>query len=462
MNKYQDLLARYVENIFCALDDGVYISDKDGTTLHVNIMYERLTGLTYDELVGQNVRVLQEKGVFDEIVSPEVIRTGKPATKVQVLQDGTRVVLRGFPVFNDNHELVLVVTLVRDVTLIGQMREQILQQKKLISIYHNQIELLSTNCPASKKTYETPRIKELSELVKRVAATDATILLLGETGVGKDRFARMAHDNSPRKDNLFLKVDCSSISEQLIESELFGYAPGAFTGANSKGKLGHFEIADKGTIFLDEIGELPLTMQAKLLRVLQDQEIVRVGSSVPRKVDVRIIAATNRSLEEEIEKGNFRSDLFYRLRVAVVDIPPLRETPEMIPGLINHFLERYGAKYKKDIICSDDTMYIFLAYQWPGNIRELENVIQSLVITCEGHEILPKDLPPSMNTATTQDLINKAGALSGESGRSLKEIMGDLERQVIKQALETYGSVKKASEILGVNRSTIFRKIREQ
>lgn len=460
MTKYQEKLAPFLENIFDAMDDGVYITDKDGTTLHVNTMYKKLTGLTSEALLGKNVHALKKSGVFDEVVNPEVVETGKPTTSVQVLQGGKRVVLRGFPVFDNDNKLAMVITLVRDVTLIGQMREQILHQKELISLYHNQIEHLSAKPPEINTSYEAPQIKQLTELVKRVASTDATILLLGETGVGKDWFARMAHQHSPRKDNIFLKVDCGSISEHLIESELFGYVSGAFTGANSKGKLGHFEIADKGTIFLDEIGELPLPMQAKLLRVLQDQEVMRVGSSTPKKVDVRIIAATNRNLEEEMEKGNFRNDLFYRLRVAVVDIPPLREVPLMIPGLVKHFLQRYGTKYKKKILCPEETMTLFLTYGWPGNIRELENTIQSLVVTCEGHEILPKDLPPSMHNTSFHQIKSPAGGLSGGSGRSLKEIMSDLEKQVIQQALDEYGSVNKASEMLGVNRTTIFRKMK--
>ncbi len=460
MDRYSNTLSPYLENILAALDDGVYVTDKEGKTLHINSMYEKLTGLRSEDLVGQNVRVLREKGVFDEVVNPMVVKRQKPVTSVQVLKDGKRVVLRGHPVFDDNKNLTLVITLVRDVTLIGQMREQIIQQKKLISIYHDQIELLSHSSPSSKNSYEAPQIKDLTELVKRVAATDATIILLGETGVGKDRFARMAHENSPRKDEMYLKVDCGSISENLIESELFGYAPGAFTGANSKGKIGHFEIANKGTIFLDEIGELPLTMQAKLLRVLQDQEVMRVGSSIPKKVDVRIIAATNRNLEEEVEKGNFRIDLFYRLRVAVVDIPPLRQIPGMIPGLVHHFIERFGVKYKKDIICPDGTMNIFLTYRWPGNIRELENTIQSLVVTSQSHEILPVDLPPCMCAAISNLTKKTEATLNAESGRTLKEIMSGLEKQVIQQTLDKYGSVNKASEILGVNRTTLFRKMR--
>lgn len=460
MEKFSKSLALYVENILAALDDGVYVTDKEGTTLHVNAMYEKLSGLKAEDLLGQNVRVLREKGVFDKIVNPIVVKEQKPVTNVQVLKTGKRVVLRGFPVFDSNNELALVITLVRDVTLIGQMREQILQQKKLISIYHNQIEHLSSGSQVGATSFESPQVRELSELVKRVASTDATILLLGETGVGKDWYARMAHENSPRKDEVFLKVDCGSISENLIESELFGYAPGAFTGANRQGKIGHFEIANKGTVFLDEIGELPLTMQAKLLRVLQDQEVMRVGSSVPQKVDVRIIAATNRNLEEEVANGNFRIDLFYRLRVAVVDIPPLREVREMIPGLVNHFLERFKAKYKKDIVCHDDTMNIFMAYKWPGNIRELENTIQSLVVTCQGHEILPEDLSPCMQAAWYSLQSTPSGELSGGSGRSLREITSDFEKQVIQQALDKYGSVNRASVALGINRTTLFRKMR--
>jgi PAS domain S-box-containing protein len=460
MSIYLQSLAPYIENILASLDDGVYVTDKDGTTLHVNAMYEKLSGLQAEELLGQNVRDLKEKGVFDVIVNPLVVEKLQPVTHVQTLQCGKRVVLRGFPVFDSNNELALVITLVRDVTLIGQMREQILQQKKLISIYHNQIEHLSATSPCGTGCYEAPQLQQLSDLVKRVALTDATILLQGETGVGKDWFAHMAHEHSPRREEVFLKVDCGSISEHLIESELFGYVPGAFTGAHRQGKIGHFEIANKGTIFLDEIGELPLTMQTKLLRVLQDQEVMRVGSSTPKKVDVRIIAATNKNLEEEVAKGTFRIDLFYRLRVAVVDIPPLRKVREMIPGLANHFLEKFKTKYKKDLVCHDDTMDIFMRYKWPGNIRELENTIQSLVVTCEGHEILPKDLPPSMH-ATDAFMQDPRGQLSGGSGKPLKEIMSRLEKQVIQQALDRYGSVNEASAVLGINRTTLFRKMRE-
>jgi PAS domain S-box-containing protein len=402
MTKYQSFLASYVENIFDALDDGVYVTDKEGTTIHVNAMYTKLTGLKAEELLGHNVRELRDKGIFDTILNPTIVKTLKPETNVQTLKDGKRVVLRGFPVFDRNKELVLVITLVRDVTLMEQMRMQSLQQKDLISVYQNQIERLSAIDSEKYHSYEIPRAEQLSERVERVAATDKSILLRGEIGVGKDRVARLVHDRSPRKNEIFLAVNCNNLFKKQIEVELFGYAPDpldAFTSADSDGKMGYFETANKGTVFLDEIGVLPLTMQAKLLSVLQDQEVMREGSPVPKKVDVRIIAATNRNLEDEIKKGNFSRDLLDKLREAVLDIPPLRETPKMIPGIVNHFLQHYGAKYSKDIICPDETMSVFLAYQWPGNIRELKNTVQNLILSCEGNEIRPQDLPPCMHIA---------------------------------------------------------------
>jgi PAS domain S-box-containing protein len=399
MDNHQSFLASNVINILDALDDGVYVTDKEGTTLHVNSMYKKLTGLTSEELLGQNVRVLREKGVFDTILNPTIVKTGKPETNVQTLQDGKRVVLRGFPVFDDNRELILVITLVRDVTLIEQMRMQIFQQKNLLSIYQNRIELLSAKDADSYDAFETPQIEKLVENVKQAAVTEAPMLLLGEAGTGKHQIARLAHDNSPRKHEIFLTLDCSSISEDRLEDELFGYVPegpDGFTCADSEGRTSPFEAANKGTVFVDEIDALPLTVQEKLLRVLRDREVKRVGSPVPREVDVRLIAASNSDLGVEMQKGNFSRDLYNLLSEAVIEIPPLRETPEMIPGMVRHFLKRYGLKYKKEISCPDETISILSAYRWPGNFQELKNTLQSIVLTCDIDEILPQHLPPAM------------------------------------------------------------------
>jgi transcriptional regulator with PAS, ATPase and Fis domain len=319
----------------------------------------------------------------------------------------------------------------------------------------------------------------LNQQLESVAVTDATVLLQGETGVGKDVFARRIHQASSRVGKPFVKVDCPTIPESLFESELFGYAPGAFSGAQTKGKLGLLEMADKGTLFLDEIGELPLAMQAKLLRVLQDREFLRVGSTKVRKVDVRVVSATNRDLEEEVGEGRFRSDLFYRLRVAVLTLPPLRERQADILPLANHFLERYARRYNKRLSFEAAATAVFSQYQWPGNIRELENLIQSLVITNQNGKILLADLPsnmvgrlsdscrnltppePTEALATVPELCFPQLPHELEEGnRSLKAIMGDIERQILTYALKKHGSHAKVARRFKIDRSTLFRKLR--
>jgi transcriptional regulator with PAS, ATPase and Fis domain len=255
---------------------------------------------------------------------------------------------------------------------------------------------------------------------------------------------------------MFLKVDCGSIAANLIESELFGYMPGAFSGASAKGKLGYFEIADKGTIFLDEIGELPMPMQTRLLRVLQDNEVMRVGASQPRKVDVRVIAATNRNLKEDMENGRFRSDLYYRLNVATIHIPPLRERRKDIAPLAELFLRRYSAKYKKKFHFAPEVPAALEAYIWPGNVRELQNMIQSLVITRDPPMIRLQDLPRQVPGNTP------AGEYDDHSATPmpLKELVASLERDVLEKAIRTYGSVNKVAKLFQVDRTTIFRKLK--
>ncbi len=402
MKSYQNYLDSNVINIFEALDDGVYVSDKEGTTLHVNSMYEKITGLTSEELLGQNVRALKEEGIFDAILNPKIVKTGKPATSLQTLQDGRRVVLRGFPVFDDKDELVLIVTLVRNVTLIEQMREQISQQENQLFIRDNQLEYFLDKALKGINLYKTPQTEQLSERIQQAGAHDQFVLLRGESGMGKGRLARLVHENSPRKNEMYIKIDCGSLSKNLIESQLFGYvpeAPSAFERPEGKGKLGYIEIADKGTIFLNGIEELPLQIQEKLLRVLRDQEVTRVASTLLQKIDVRIIAASSSNLEDEIKNGNFSRDLYQRLSETIIDVQPLRESPEIIPELANHYLKKYSERYKKDIILPEETMNIFLKYQWPGNITELKHTLHCLAMTCEGHEIFPQNLPPAIQAS---------------------------------------------------------------
>lgn len=453
-------VARHFEYILDALPDGVFITDTTGTTLRVNRMYEQITGLKQEQVRGKNVRSLVVEGIFDRVLNPEIVRTGKPSTHVQQLGNGKKLVLSGIPVFDDTGTLCLVVTFVRDITMITRLNEQMDEQRKLIDQIHEQIAYISQKqARAVEAVFESPAMQVVKNYLSNVAATDATVLILGETGVGKDVFARYTHSVSERKDKIMLKVDCGGISETLTESEMFGYMPGAFTGASNKGKPGYFELADGGTVFLDEIGELPLSMQTRLLRVLQDGEIMRVGGSRPRKVDVRIIAATNRNLEDCVKEGTFRSDLYYRLNVATVSIPSLRQRPEDIRPLAEHFLTQYTAKYRKTMAFMDVTLDIMSRYEWPGNVRELQNMVHSLVITHRGPLISPRDLPTQLvgNNGSTQTYTEEI--LHG--GRPLKDIMAEIERGFLLQAIEAHGSVQKVAQLFQVNRSTIFRKIQQ-
>lgn len=451
----QGLLGKYVRNILDVVPAGVFISDIAGDTLYVNRVYEQLTGIRLEEVVGRNVRTLLRDGTFDFVLNPEIVRTRKPVTHVQQLQNGTRLVLTGVPVFDATGSLRLVVTFARDVTLLTELQSQLESQQKLIEQMNDQLAHIVEESKAPNSIYASQKMAETVSLALRLAPTDATVLVLGETGVGKDVMGRLIHSLSSRKDKMLVKVDCGGISSSLIESELFGYMPGAFTGASTKGKAGYFELADGGTIFLDEIGELPLPMQTKLLRVLQDGEIVRVGSSSPRKVNVRVIAATNRDLAACVEEGSFRRDLFYRLNVASVCIPPLRERREDIAPLAEYFLRQYTAKYHKTMAFMPVTLERLTAHAWPGNVRELQNLVHSLVITLNARLISPADLPKNM-VKLEEPLQDDAYCLDG---KSLKEIMAEKEREFLRKAIQAHGSVQKVAVLLKINRSTIFRKL---
>ena len=464
----------FFEAILDEMSDGIYITDRAGTTICVNRMYEQLTGLRKDDIRGRDVRDLVGSGVFDIALNPEIVRTGKPTTHVQHLKDGKTLVLSGYPVFDDDGGLRFVVTFARDITLMTRLNDQINRQRSLVSQTAGQIEYVARRqlLKSQSPTFASQSMKRVITLVDRVAPTDATVLILGETGVGKDVIARLVHNKSSRRDKLMLKVDCGGISETLTESEMFGYVGGAFTGASSKGKAGYFEIANGSTVFLDEIGELPLSMQTRLLRVLQDGEIVRVGSSQPRKVDVRVIAATNKNLKECVDAGTFRRDLYYRLNVAVLEIPPLRERRDDIAPLAKSFLEEFSAKYHKNLHFMDITLEMMRNYSWPGNVRQLVNTIERAVNIAQGEILEPRHLPenilmaetgkevvPSFFTDTPH--IPGASAIPQDTVKSVRHHKKPT-KDMLLQAIENCdGNISVACTELGISRSTIYRYMRK-
>jgi len=299
----------------------------------------------------------------------------------------------------------------------------------------------------------SPKISEILNLVKKVAPTKSTVLITGESGTGKELIAHAIHQNSTRKTERFIPINCAAIPENLLESELFGHVKGAFTGAISS-KEGLFKIADKGTLFLDEVGELPLSLQAKLLRVVEDGEVLPVGGVKPIKADIRLIAATTRNLSKEVEKGNFREELYYRLNVVEIALPPLRERKEDIPLMVNHFVNRLNMELRKSVSGLDpQTMRILLSYSWKGNVRELQNVIERAMILCEGDIIMTSDLPSLLSTG--KEHIEK-------EEDNLKEILREYEKGHVIKVLEKTGQDKKeAARLLGLSLSSLYRKIEE-
>ena len=299
------------------------------------------------------------------------------------------------------------------------------------------------------------QILDILEIVHRVAPTDATVLLRGESGVGKEVFARAIHFLSNRSDKPFITVNCAAIPENLLEAELFGYEKGAFTGAYTS-KKGKFELANGGTIFLDEIGDMPVNLQVKLLRVLQEKEIERLGGNKPIKVDVRIIAATNRDLEQLIREGKFREDLYYRLNVIPIFIPPLRERKEDIPVLVQHFIEQFGKVYGKEVIVSPEVMDAFFAYDWPGNVRELQNVVERMVILDRDGVLTYEDLPIELKQLEKKKDSERISAGDFEGS------IWDVEKRMIEEALEKTGYViKDAAKLLGMTPRQVSYRIRK-
>ncbi len=301
---------------------------------------------------------------------------------------------------------------------------------------------------------DAPELQAVYEVVKRAAPTRATVLILGESGTGKELIAQALHEESPRRDQPFIKVNCAALSETLLESELFGHEKGAFTGAIGR-KEGRFELADSGTLFLDEIGDISPALQIKLLRVLQQKEFERVGGVSTLKVDVRLVAATNRDLASEVKSGKFREDLYYRLNVVAVTLPPLRNRKGDIPALVSHFVEKYGKAYGKEIRgLAPGTLNALLAHDWPGNVREIENVVERAVVLAKGPEMTADDLPPTLRGPRPRE--RSPGALI--PGATLYEI----EREAILRTLDMVGgSTSRAAEILGISVRKIQYRLKE-
>ena len=443
--------------IFETSYDVMYVSDGEGNTIRASSACLELWGKKENELIGRNVIDLEKEGIYTPSITRLVLEQRKKVSAIQTTKEGRRLMVVGTPIKNEQGEVIRVINASRDITEVSQMQSEISEMKRLIAGYKQELmELKKDKTEKVKLISYSKKMEKTLELARRVANVDSTVLILGESGVGKEMVANLIHETSDRKNSPFIKVNCGAIPENLLESELFGYEGGAFTGAKKEGKMGLFELANKGTLFLDEIAEMPLALQVKLLRVLQEREVMRVGGVKPVAVNVRIIAATNRNLHEDVQKGNFREDLYYRLNVIPLSILPLRERREDILPLASYFIEQFNQKYLTKKTLSAETAEAFELYNWPGNVRELQNIVERLIVMSDGDEIQHLHLPEEItNLSSNRDKVQVLDILP------LKECMEMAEKQLLRLAKQKYSSTVKIADALQVNQSTISRKLQK-
>lgn len=452
--------------------DGIYITDGKGVTLFVNKAWEKTSGLPRERVLGRSVQEMQQEGLYSRSVALLVLERKATVTIFQEYVTGRQALTTGNPVFDQEGKIVRVVCNVRDISGLLQLRKELQTTKELSLRYSDELRELRKQQYEGTVVARSKAFRQVLEAAHKAAQFDTTVLLLGESGVGKDVVARFIHAHSRRKDQPFIQVNCAAIPSPLFESEVFGYVKGSFTGADPHGKPGMFELASGGTIFLDEIADVPLEAQGKLLRAIQEKEVFKVGDRTPMKLDVRILSATNKDLKVEVEKGTFRRDLYFRLNVFPIGIPPLRERPEDIPALAFHFLERLNRRNKTHKTVTAEVMNEFLRYSWPGNARELENVVEFAYVTSPGEEITVQCLPSSIWVEGGERGLNEGHYRTGGKVMSsdysqyaantldLKEARSFYERAVLLAALSRNQSLRKTARSLGISASTLLRKMR--
>lgn len=444
-------LYRELEAIFESSFDGLYITDGQANTIRVNSAYEKITGLSKKDLIGRNMHSLVQEKIFDYSVTLEVLKKKESITIIQKVKGDKQLIVTGTPVFDDNKEVMLVVTNVRDITKLNRLQTELEESRRLNSSFYQSLqEHDGIEHALEKMVIKSRAMVQIVKKAIKVARAETSILLLGESGVGKSMLANIIHKMSPRKEGPFIKINCGTIPDSLMESELFGYEKGAFTGALHTGKAGLIEIAHKGTVFLDEVGELKPDMQVKLLEVIEEKTFKKVGAQHSTHIDVEIVAATNRDLKEMIRSGQFREDLYYRLNIVPISIPPLRERKEDIIPLTINVLEKFNKQRKLKKRFLPETLDRLAGYDFPGNVRELINVVERMFILSDEDLIRVRDLPASIR--------ENQEALSFPKG-SLKTIMADVEAQVITDTLTRCGTLAQTARELDLHTTTLWRKM---
>lgn len=448
LTKNQQLQA--LQLIFNQIHDGACVTDAEGIVTHFNEPYGRFLGVVPSEQIGKHIT-----DVVENTRMHIVAKTGKAEINASQSIQGENMVVQRIPI-KENGRVIAVFGLVifKNIKELGRLAKKLSELESQVKLYQKQLNSMrSTRYSFDSIIGESKPLLRLKKEALQAAVTDLSVLISGESGTGKELFAQSIHNASSRRVQPFIQLNCAAIPKDLLEAELFGYSKGAFTGAKSTGKPGKFELADSGSLFLDEIGDLPLEMQPKLLRALEEKEFERVGGNRLIRSDFRLIAASNQDLEGMVERGEFRADLFYRLNVVALHVPPLRERANDVVCLARYLLQKIAGKtLQPPVNLTPSAMTLLKQHSWPGNVRELKNVIDRTMATLTSDHITPADLPFYLHR-------DKETRGSGQSSL-LKEVVAKAEKLAIKDALKMTGYHKiKAAELLGIHRTLLYKKI---
>lgn len=438
----------FFERIVESSHDEIFVCDRDGYMIYCNKAFESNYGIDREDMIGKTAMFLNEAGYSNQTPIPAVVKHKKKVSMEQKTITGKTLIITATPVFDENGDIEFIVENSRDISELNSIKEKIKLYENTISSFNKSQSLIYNDT-----TIKGSSMKSILEIAKNVAKTNVNVLLLGESGCGKTTLAKHIHLNSKRAGKPFITINCSTISPNLLESELFGYEGGAFTGANSKGKIGLVELANEGTLFLDEIGDIPKELQSKFLQLIQDKTFTSVGGVKTKKVDIRFISATNVDLINSINQKKFREDLYYRINVVELKIPPLRDRKEDLLELIFHFFKKYSNIFNLDKSMSTEVINVLLNYNYPGNMRELENIIQNILVTSSSDYIELHHLPKSV--------LHHVDFVKGEENNSLDNLLENYEKLLICKYYKNNPSSYKLAKALNISQSKASRLIRK-